>query len=396
MDSPEVRAKLAQATADEQAAQAVAQKAQNGARPQEIEMARMQWQRAETAAQLAQTSFRRVDGLGARRPGGRPEARRGRGQLEGLRDAADRRQGAVRHGTRRRTPRGPAAASAQARQVAGVVAEAEAAGSETELRSPVAGEVAKVLAKVGELSPQGVAVVTVVDLADQWVVLQRREDRLLALRDGQRVRALRLPALPRTILRGALQGRLQRRAARLRDRRATRGGAGFDVRTFEVGARPLQPIEGARPRHERAGWTQNMSLRGFSTGQRIGASSPLLRTRPWDPAMITWVPLLAVLFDLGGSSPAGLPERLPIGVLDQGPARALSRQLVRFLDATPGLVRGAALRRRRRDGARAHQRRGRRRAVQLRRAISTASIKPGPHGPGPCCRTTPSSARIRA
>jgi HlyD family secretion protein len=50
MDSPEVRAKLAQATAAEQAAQAVADKAQNGARPQEIEMARMQWQRAETAA----------------------------------------------------------------------------------------------------------------------------------------------------------------------------------------------------------------------------------------------------------------------------------------------------------------------------------------------------------
>jgi HlyD family secretion protein len=143
-------------------------------------------------------------------------------------------------------PEDQAAASAQARQVAGVVAEAEAAKAETELRSPVAGEVAKVLAKVGELSPQGVAVVTVVDLADQWVVLNVREDRLPRFAMGSEFEA-RLPALAE-----------DRRTARFKvyysgvlpdfaTWRATRGGAGFDVRTFEVRARPLQPIEGARP-----------------------------------------------------------------------------------------------------------------------------------------------------
>ncbi|MFS2055090.1 efflux RND transporter periplasmic adaptor subunit, partial [Variovorax sp. CT11-76] len=130
--------------------------------------------------------------------------------------------------------------------VAGVVAEAEAAKAETELRSPVAGEVAKVLAKVGELSPQGVAVVTVVDLADQWVVLNVREDRLPRFAMGSEFEA-RLPALAE-----------DRRTARFKvyysgvlpdfaTWRATRAGAGFDVRTFEVRARPLQPIEGARP-----------------------------------------------------------------------------------------------------------------------------------------------------
>ena len=39
MDSPEVKAKLAQATAAQEAAQAVAAKAESGARPQEVEMA---------------------------------------------------------------------------------------------------------------------------------------------------------------------------------------------------------------------------------------------------------------------------------------------------------------------------------------------------------------------
>ena len=63
MDSPEVKAKLAQATAAQEAAQAVAAKAESGARPQEVEMARLNWQRAVAAADLAESSFKRVDGL---------------------------------------------------------------------------------------------------------------------------------------------------------------------------------------------------------------------------------------------------------------------------------------------------------------------------------------------
>ena len=77
-----------------------------------------------------------------------------------------------------------------------------------------------------------------------------------------------------------------------------------------------------------------MSLRGFSTAS-ARREFALLRTRPWDLAMISWVPLLAVLL-IWWIFSAGLPERLPIGVLDQDHS-ALSRQLVRFLDATPGL-----------------------------------------------------------
>jgi len=77
-----------------------------------------------------------------------------------------------------------------------------------------------------------------------------------------------------------------------------------------------------------------MSLRGFSTAS-ARREFALLRTRPWDLAMISWVPLLAVLL-IWWIFSAGLPERLPVGVLDQDRS-ALSRQIVRFLDATPGL-----------------------------------------------------------
>lgn len=60
-----------------------------------------------------------------------------------------------------------------------------------------------------------------------------------------------------------------------------------------------------------------------------------LRQSPWDLAMITWVPLLAVAL-MWWIFSAGVPHGLPIGVQDEDHS-TLSRQLTRMLDATPGL-----------------------------------------------------------
>jgi len=56
---------------------------------------------------------------------------------------------------------------------------------------------------------------------------------------------------------------------------------------------------------------------------------------PWELAMVSWVPLLAGAL-LCAIFSAGLPSRLPIGVFDEDHS-SLSRQLQRFLQATPGL-----------------------------------------------------------
>ncbi len=243
-DSPEVAAKLAQATAAQQAAQAVADKAQRGARPQELEMARLQWQRAQSAADLARASFKRVDGLAREGLVAVQKRDEAEANFKTSRDqalTAKAQYEMTRSGARSEDI---AAANAQARQVAGVLAEVEAARAETELKSPVAGEVAKVLAKVGELSPQGVAVVTVVDLKDQWVVLNVREDHLQRFAKDAEFDAV-LPALGNQRV-----GFKVFYSAALPDFatwRATRAGQGFDARTFEVKARPAAPIAGARP-----------------------------------------------------------------------------------------------------------------------------------------------------
>ena len=244
MDSPEIEAKVAQAQAARDAASAVARKAANGARPQEVEMARANWQRAQAAADLASKSWQRVDRLAreglvaaqkrdeayANFVAARDHARAARAQydlaLSGAR-AEDR-----------------AAANAQERQVAAVVAEARVAQSEAALASPVAGEVAKVYAKVGEIAPQGVPVVTVVDLNDQWLVLNVREDRVQRFAIGSQFEGS-IPALKQDKVTFKVTA-----SSLLPDFatwRATRSDQGFDMRTFEIKARPLQPVAGVRP-----------------------------------------------------------------------------------------------------------------------------------------------------
>lgn len=244
LDSPEVAAKMAQAQGALAAAQAVQAKADRGARPQEITMAQLNWQRAQAAADLAEVSFRRVDNLA--REGLVAEQKRdeARANYHASRDAALAARAQYQLALDGARPEDKAAAAGQARQVAGVLAEVEAAEAEVNLKSPVAGEITKVYAKVGELSPQGVAVATVVDLADQWVAINVREDRLSRFVVGSSFEA-ELPALDKR--RASFKVYYVAVLPDFATWRTTRASQGFDVRTFEVRARPEAPIDGARP-----------------------------------------------------------------------------------------------------------------------------------------------------
>ena len=248
MNSPEIQAKVKQAEAARDAAAAVAQKAQNGARPQEVEMARANWQRAQAAADLAKTSFQRVDnlareGLIARQK--RDEAYTNYIAAQKQAEAAQAQYNMAYTGARSEDK---AAAEAQAKQVSAVVEEVEVAKNEANLHSPIKGEVGDVIAKVGEIVPQGVPLLTVVDLNDQWVVLNVREDLVQQFAIGNEFDG-ELPAL--TNDGKPIKARFKVYASSVMPDfatwRATRNSSGFDMRTFEIKARPTTPIANARP-----------------------------------------------------------------------------------------------------------------------------------------------------
>ena len=242
LTSPEVDAKVAQATAAAQAADAVAQKAQAGARPEEVRAAKANWQRAQTGAAIAKTTYDRVDNMFAEGV----IARQKRDEAEAQWRAAEQQAQAARAqydmanaGAR---PEDKNAASAQARQVGAVLTEAQVALAETKIAAPVAGQVSKIQIQPGELAPQGFPVITLVNLADAWAVLQVREDEMAAFAMGS-THTANVPALKQQLTFKVSSVAVMPDFATWR---AARPG-GTDLRTFEIRLRPAIRVEGLRP-----------------------------------------------------------------------------------------------------------------------------------------------------
>jgi HlyD family secretion protein len=233
--SPEINAKLEQAQAGKAAAGALAQEAENGARQQQIKAAEDQWKKAQAAARLAETTYRRVNNLyqeGVVAEQKRDEAQTKWQAAKYTESAAYQMYQMAQEGARSETVR---AANEKARMAAGAVAEVEAYAQDTRIKSWFNGEVSQVLLNSGELAPQGFPVVTVVDMNDCWAVFNIREDRLKYFTKGTTFDAY-LPALDRkvpfTVSHIAVMGDFA-------TWRSTDASQGFDLRTFEVEARPV-------------------------------------------------------------------------------------------------------------------------------------------------------------
>ena len=241
--SPEINARLDQASAVRAAASAQSAKADSGAREEEIRAAEGQWRRAEAAATLAKTTWERLDRLS--RDGVVPAQRRDEGEAnwKAARAAADAAK-AVHDmavvGARREDRD---AAAAVVRQAQGAVSEVEAYLGETTLRAPRDGEISARNVESGEMPSPGYPVVTLVDLSDTWVVFNLREDRLAGLKIGDRLNA-RVPALGRGV---ELRVTTLAPLADFATWRSTSASGGFDLKTFEVRAKPATPVDGLRP-----------------------------------------------------------------------------------------------------------------------------------------------------
>ena len=244
LKSPEIDAKMEQAMAARSAAEAEKNKADTGARAEQIREAKNMWERARAGAELAEKSFGRVDRLHA--DGVVPAQRRDEAEaaLKSARSLEDAARAGYEMALSGARVEDRAAAAALVRRASGAVAEVQAAADETTLRAPVAGEVARRNLEPGEIAPAGFPVVTLVDTADSWVVFQVREDRLAPFKMGAALKG-KVPGIggkeiDLKVTYVAPQGEFA-------TWRSTKAQGGFDLRTFEVRARPASPVEGLRP-----------------------------------------------------------------------------------------------------------------------------------------------------
>lgn len=243
LDAPEVRAKMTQAQSAENAAAAMDEMANNGARQEQVRGAFAVLQQAKAGLEIAQKSYNRVQRLydeGVMTAQKRDEAFANYKALEAQVKAAQSQYDMARNGARSEEKK---AAAAQVNRAKGAVAEVNSYIHETMQIAQMAGEVSDVYPKVGELVGTGSPIMSVSLMNDIWGTFNVREDQLNSMKVGSIVTAF-VPAFKKEI---------RMKVYYIKDQgsyavwKATKSNGQYDLKTFEVKARPMDKLEGLRP-----------------------------------------------------------------------------------------------------------------------------------------------------
>lgn len=243
LDAPDVKAKLAQAQSAENAASAMDQMANNGARREQINGAFALLQQAKAGLEIAQKSYNRVQRLydeGVMSAQKRDEAFANYKALEAQVKAAQSQYDMAVNGARREEK---LAAAAQVNRAKGAVQEVNSYINETMQLAQKEGEVSDVFPKVGELIGTGSPIMNISILDDMWGTFNVREDQLNGMQVGSTITAF-VPAFNKEIKMKVYYIKDQGSYATWK---ATKANGQYDLKTFEVKARPIKPFEGLRP-----------------------------------------------------------------------------------------------------------------------------------------------------
>ncbi len=243
LDAPEVRAKMEQAQSARSAASAQEQMAQNGARQEQVQGAYQLWQQAKAGLEIAEKSYQRVQRLydeGVMSAQKRDEAYANYKAMEAQAKAAESQYNMAVNGARREDKMAAAALVGRAN---GVVDEVNSYINETVQTAQMEGEVSEVYPKVGELVGTGSPIMSIAVMKDMWGTFNVREDQLKGMAVGSTFNAY-VPAFGKTVKMKVYYMKDQGSYAVWK---ATKASGQYDLKTFEVKARPTEPMEGLRP-----------------------------------------------------------------------------------------------------------------------------------------------------
>ncbi len=243
LEAPDVVAKLEQAEAAKAVAQAQNEKAIKGARQEQIRTAFEMWQKAMAGVDIAERSYKRVKNLadqGVMTAQKLDEATAQRNAALATEKAAKAQYDMAKNGAEREDKE---AAAALVNRAKGAVSEVESFIKETYLIAQMPGEVSEVFPKIGELVGTGAPIMNVSVLTDMWVTFNVREDLLKGLTMGTEFEAY-IPALGKDV---RLKVYYMKDLGTYAAWKATKPEGQYDLKTFEVKARPIQKVDGLRP-----------------------------------------------------------------------------------------------------------------------------------------------------
>ena len=243
IDAPEVRAKMEQAQSAQSAAAALELKAQNGARKEQIQGAYSVLQQAKAGFEIAEKSYNRIQRLydeGVMSAQKRDEVYANYKAMEAQMKAAQSQYDMAVNGARMEDK---LAAAAQVGRAKGAVNEVTSYIHETVQIAQKEGEVSDVYPKVGELVGTGSPIMSIAMMDDMWGTFNVREDQLDGMQVGSEF----------TVFVPAFNKDIKMKVYFMKDQgsyavwKATKANGQYDLKTFEVKARPVEKIEGLRP-----------------------------------------------------------------------------------------------------------------------------------------------------
>lgn len=244
IDSPEVRAKLAQANAAYAAAAAQRNKANTGARKEEIAGAYEIWQKALVGKDIAKKTLDRATRLHEQKVISDQKFDETTAQYNAAAATAEAAKSQYDMAVKGAREEDKAAAIALVDRANGAVMEVKSYLSELKLTSPVDGVISARYPHVGELVGTGSPIMTVTDLSDMWFTFNIREDKLHSMKSGDKLR-LSIPALDGKEIDATVTYIAARES--YATWRATKETDQYDAKTFEVRAVPTVQVEGLRP-----------------------------------------------------------------------------------------------------------------------------------------------------
>ena len=244
IDSPEIRSKIAEASAARAAALAQKEKAYNGARQEQITGAYEMWQKALVGEEVMRKSYERMVKLHDEKVVSDQKFDEVKAQYDAASATARAAKSQYDMAVKGARQEDKDAAVALVERANAAVDLVNSYREEIVLTSPADGIISARYPKVGELVGQGSPIMTIQDLDDVWFTFNIREDRLEGMQSGDKLQ-LTIPALNNASVSATVYYIAVRES--YATWRATKEIGEFDTRTFEVRARPDAPVKGLRP-----------------------------------------------------------------------------------------------------------------------------------------------------
>lgn len=212
-------------------------------RPESIDAQNAALEKAEADLLLAQQSYNRFKQLYEKKQISKQQYDESSNQLavaKQVREAAKANYDLTVNGN---SIESKALADAQVKAAETALAQVDVDIKELTVVSPINGQITAKVAEIGQLYSAGTPLVSLIDLDDVWITFNVREDLLHGARVGD-VYKITIPALKKQI---QVKVTAINPLGEYANWRATKATGDFDLKTFEVRAKPIEKTEGLRP-----------------------------------------------------------------------------------------------------------------------------------------------------